>query len=261
MGTIDQPLALSLALCVIGTLVAGVRHRLLQVLLLLLFSAGVVVSQSRVGIVAFILVLVYVILRGPDGWKVKLPLLALTGTAGWLFALNSISEGLAQRFADDSGSSAARSDALVFFAGRWQDYLVAGGGISASYKLAEEGGLSTSLESSILMYAIDIGVVFALLYFGLMAVLIVVNWGQKRCPGLGMGALMGLLIMQSYSALATRSVVGILIWTILGMLVLAGNESRILSGRGTNLVSSPSNRSLPPAEVELAAAMRAVARR
>lgn len=257
MGTIDQPLALSLALCMIAPMVVGLRHAFLQAGLLVLFGGGVVVSQSRVGIVAFGLAVLYVVLRGSTSWRAKIPILAFLGVVSWLFIQSQLSTGLALRFVDDTGSKEARSEALAFFLGRWQDYLLAGGGMSASYKLSEKAGLPSSLESSILMYAVDIGVVFALLYFGLMAVLIVANLRQTVCLGLGIGALVGLLIVQSYSALATRSLAGILIWTFLGMLVVAGSQPRNEPGRKPESEEPPATSPLPPVEAELAAAMRA----
>ncbi|GER22670.1 hypothetical protein NCCP1664_11670 [Zafaria cholistanensis] len=267
MGTLDQPLALSLALCMIAPLAAGVRRPALQLVLLVLLGAGVLVSQSRLGIVTYALVAAFAVLRSRIPWQGKLSLAGLLATAAWFAAGSTVSAGVAQRFADDTGSAAARADAWGFFLTRWQDYLVAGEGISASYRVSEAGGLITSLESSVLMYAVDIGVVFALVYFGVMAGLIARNWRQQACPGLALGSVLGLLIVQTYSALATRSVAGILIWTMLALLVLAGRQSRTPEeprtpeegAAGTS--SGADGPRLRPIEAQLAAAMRAAAAR
>jgi len=261
MGTIDQPLALSLALCMIAPLVAGLRHPGLQLVMLVLFGAGVLASQSRLGIIAYALVAVFAVLRSRIPWQGKVPLTAILAGAAWFVAGSTLSAGVAQRFADDTGSTAARADALGFFLTRWQDFLVAGEGMSASYRVSAAGGLITSLESSILMYAVDIGVVFALLYFGVMAVLIARNWRQRACPGLALGSLMGLLIVQTYSALATRSVAGILIWTMLALLVLAGRQPGSLGADGAGARGGTAAPRLRPVEEQLAAAMRAAAAR
>jgi len=261
MGTIDQPLALSLALCMIAPLAAGLRRPVLQLALLVLFGAGVLASQSRLGLIAYALVAVFAVLRSHVPWRGKVPLAALLAAAAWLAAGSAMSAGVAQRFADDTGSAAARADALDLFLSRWQDYVVSGEGMSASYRVSSEGGLITSLESSILMYAVDIGMVFALLYFGVMAVLIARNWRQRACPGLAVGSLLGLLMVQTYSALATRSVAGILVWTMLAMLVLAGRQSRAPEAGTAGESSGAAGPRLRPAEAQLAAAMRAAAGR
>src|SRR4029453_9903896 len=50
MGTLDQPLALSLAIAVAAPLVAGLSRNLVQTLLLILMVVGVLITQSRVGL-------------------------------------------------------------------------------------------------------------------------------------------------------------------------------------------------------------------
>ncbi len=218
MGTTDHPLTLSLLLCVTAPLLVGLRRASVQLPLLALMGAGVVITQSRTGVVVIALVGVWVVLRAKVAAHVRLlSLCALTGGVA-AFLASGLVEGVAARFADDTGSAGARTDAFGFFAQTWQDYLVVGHGLTSSYQVAAVGGLRTSLESSFLMYAVDIGIVFAVLYFGAQAVLVGQAWaGRESLPGARVAALVALLLPHTYSALAARSAVGTVLWFALAL--------------------------------------------
>lgn len=223
MGVLDQPLTLSMAMCVLAPLVAGARA-VIQVPLLALMSTAVMVSQSRVGLVIFILVLAYLVLFSRTGPFAKVGMVLALAVAGAALLATPVAEGLLGRIEDDTGSFAARSEATVSFFASWTDYLFIGGGIGSSYGVAEESGLSTSLESSILMYSVDLGIVFAVLYFGVLLAFVVKYATRTGVRGLGLAALLAVLIPQTFSALATRSAAGILMWAVIAMLVAAGEN-------------------------------------
>lgn len=225
MGTLDQPLALSFVLSAIAPLLVGLRNAWLQLSLLVLFAVGVLVSQSRVGILVFAVITVYVVVRSRTRFVLKAFMMLALGAAGYLIFASSLVAGIQSRFADDTGSTAARQAAIGFFVDSWRQYLLAGDGISSSYQVGQAAGLGTSLESSILMYAIDIGIFFALLYFGAMGVIVLRAIWIQRAPGLVLAGILVVLIPQTYSALATRSVAGILVWTILAMVVVATDDA------------------------------------
>jgi hypothetical protein len=127
--------------------------------------------------------------------------------------------------ADDTGSSEARAKALEYFLSRWSDFAVAGQGIGSSYRVAVQAGLQSSFENPTLMYGVDFGILFAVLYFGSMAVLVVRGFRTGN-PGLALAGIMALVIPQTYSSLATRSAGGIIVWTVLAMVVIATDEAR-----------------------------------
>lgn len=218
MGTTDHPLTLSFLLCVTAPLLLGLRRASLQLSLLALLGAGVVITQSRTGVVVLGAVAVWVVLRANVAAHVRLlSLCALTGGVA-AFLASDLVEGVASRFADDTGSSGARADALGFFVQSWQDYAVVGHGLTSSYEVAAVGGLRTSLESSFLMYAVDIGVVFAVLYFGAQAVLVGQAWTNRAgLPGARLAALVALVLPHTYSALAARSAAGTILWVALAI--------------------------------------------
>ncbi|WP_182113262.1 MULTISPECIES: hypothetical protein [unclassified Actinotalea] len=218
MATFDHPLTLSMFLCVTAPLIVGLRRTSLQLALVTLFAAGVAITQSRSGVVVIAVVAVWVVLRSPAPAHARLlGLCALAGGAAALLS-TSLVEGVGERFADDTGSTGARTDALSFFGRTWREYAVVGHGLTSSYRIASQGGLATSLENSFLMYAVDIGTVFAVLYFGAQAVLVVRAWTRgDRLPGARQGALIAFLLPLTYSALASRSAVGMILWVALAL--------------------------------------------
>ncbi|MGK9146003.1 hypothetical protein KXS11_00035 [Plantibacter flavus] len=217
MGTLDQPLALSLAVCVVTPLLSGLRHWWVRIPLLALMFAGALVSQSRLGLIVMIVAALYVIGMSTRSAGARIVGLVFAAAAIVAAALSPLATGVLGRVQDDTGSTRARVLALDFFAREWPDYFITGQGISSSYRIGSAAGLGTSLESSILMYSIDIGILFALLYFGTMVYLLVVARRTVTMPGIMLAGVLAVIIPQTYSALATRSVAGVLVWAVIGI--------------------------------------------
>jgi len=228
MGTLDQPLALSLVVCVAAPLVAGLKRNSVQAVLLVLMIVGVLITQSRVGLAVLGVSVVLVVFFADRKPWVKAIMLAFVAGVAMVVMSSPLVVGVSERLADDTGSAQARALALEYFLTRWADYAVAGQGIGSSYRVAVQAGLETSFENPILMYSIDFGIFFAVLYFGLMLVLLLWNSAWHEYRGLTLAGLLAVVIPQTYSSLATRSVAGIVVWTILAMVVIAGDESRAL---------------------------------
>ncbi len=226
MGLLDQPLTLSLAACVVAPLTVSLRRLWLQVALLALFGAGVLVSQSRVGLIVLAAVILYVAVatRKPAAARVGL-LGVLAALVVWALS-GPLAEGLLNRLEDDNGSAAARTSAVLTVLKRWPEYLFEGQGVSGSYRVADQGGLGTSLENSFLMYGVDLGLFFSLLYFGLLTVLVLKNFRRTLPGGLAVAGLLAIAIPQTYSGLATRSAAAILLWTVVALIVAEGERSR-----------------------------------
>lgn len=220
MGTFDQPLALSFALCTLGALLIGIKRLAIQLPLLALFAAGVLTTQSRVGILIFLAVAVLVVLRSTAKSVAKAFMLCLLLGAGYFFSTSPLAEGVLGRFVDDTGSSQAREAATRFFLQVWPQFILTGGGMTSSYRVGETAGLGTSLESSILMYSIDVGILFALLYFGTMVFIVLRGLSAQVGGGLVLAGMLAVAIPQTYSSLATRSVAGVIVWTVLAMIVV-----------------------------------------
>ncbi|MHA7304963.1 hypothetical protein ACX80E_06925 [Arthrobacter sp. TMN-49] len=235
MGTFDQPLALSFALCTVAALLAGVRRLAIQLPLLALFATAVLTTQSRVGILIFLAVALLVVMRSTAKFLAKAFMLVVLVTAGYLFYDSPLAAGVLGRFVDDTGSGQAREAATRFFLDTWPQFILTGQGMTSSYQVGQTAGLGTSLESSILMYSIDVGVLFALMYFGSMVFIVLRGARAKIGGGLVLAGVLAVAIPQTYSSLATRSVAGIIVWTILALIVVATDARSAAGDRGTNV--------------------------
>jgi hypothetical protein len=232
MGTLDQPLALSLVLCAIVPLAAYIRRLSVLVPFLIVVVAGVMVTQARLGLVIVIGALVFTVGRSSFHRRVKATILLVLGAGVVALVLSPVGSGVLRRVSNDTGSSEARGEAYAVFFRDWSQYLLSGSGMTSSYAVSASAGLKTSFESSILMYAVDMGIVFAVLYFGALCVLVGVNASAHSVPGLTVAAGLVVFIPQTYSGLATRSVAGIFVWTVLAMIVVAGSRRSPVSVRG-----------------------------
>ena len=252
MGTTDSPLALAYLLCVAAALAIGIRNVALRFVLLGLYLVSVLITQSRTGVVIVCAVILYAVLRSSMAiWARGLAGLAVVAV-GYVLITSTLVVGFASRLADDTGSADARQRALAFIFGNWTGYLFAGEGLTASYTVARGAGLATSIESSILMYAVDVGWALALVYFGGQLGLILRHGFRHRLPGASIAALAAFALPQVSSALAWSNMSGTLLWTTLAVLVLAGTlrgqpEPGHTSGAPVAASIATSSRSYRPA--------------
>ncbi|MBG6191941.1 hypothetical protein IWX64_002910 [Arthrobacter sp. CAN_A212] len=255
MGTFDQPLALSLVLCALMPLLAGVRRLFLAVPMLALFMAGVMITQSRVGMIVASAGAVYAIAFSRHRRSIKALVLTLVGVGFVGLLASPLAAGILERVADDTGSTEARNKAYGVFARDWEQYFFTGQGVTSSYEISEYAGLQTSFESSVLMYAVDIGIFFAILYFGLLLFVVLRNHSRHHVPGLTIAGLVVAIIPHTYSGLATRSVAGVVVWTVVAMTVIAAQRSvgnpRIRTSAGQRPRSPADEDVLPDSAAQL----------
>jgi hypothetical protein len=228
MGTFDQPLALSLVLVVLAPMVAGIRRLWLAVPMLAVIVVGVVISQSRLGLGIVVVTVLYAVLFSKHAAALKLTVLAALAIGVYYLLLSPLVTGILARIADDTGSAEARNQAYRVFFHNWANYLFTGDGLTASYTVAEFAGLETSFESSFMMYAVDIGIVFAVLYFGGLLAVVLRSFGRHSVRGLSLAGLLVVLIPQTYSGVATRSVAGIVLWTVVAMVAVAASDRAVV---------------------------------
>lgn len=224
MGTTDHPLVLSMLLCASAPLVAGLRRASLQVGLLGLMAVAVLITQSRTAAVILPLTAIYVIFRSRAGAGAKVLLTTAVVGGGLGILASPLVDGLADRLTNDSGSTDARTKAALFFLDSINQFIVYGDGITTSFKVAALGGLKTSLESSILMYAIGIGVIATLIYFGAQVALVLSALGSDRLRGVLVSGVVLLIMPQTFSSLGTESVCGPFLWVMLA-LIASGRPS------------------------------------
>lgn len=228
MGTTDSPLILAYLLCLASAFALGLRNVALRFVLLGLYLVSVLITQSRTGVAVVCVVILYAVLRSRMVVWARVLAAAAVGAAGYILVTSTLVAGFASRLADDTGSADARQRALAFIFGNWTGYLFAGEGLTASYTVGRGAGLATSIESSILMYAVDVGWALALVYFGTQLMLIARHGFRHRLAGATSAALVAFVLPHVSSALAWSNLSGMLLWTTLALLVLAGT----LRGRG-----------------------------
>ncbi|PKQ22130.1 MAG: hypothetical protein CVT65_14935 [Actinobacteria bacterium HGW-Actinobacteria-5] len=225
MGTTDSPLILSLLLCAAAALTLGLRSNAARFSLLVLFSASTLVTQSRLGGFVMLAVLVLAVFRTRTSvWTRLLTAGGLVLAVIWLDS-SGLAGGLLSRLQNDTGSSQARERAARFFLGEWSDVFLSGHGLTASYQVARDAGLQTSIESSVLMYAIDVGLILAALYFGAQAVILLRYGLRGWLEGVFLSGVILLVLQNGSSALAFANLTGTLTWVVLG-LVMAGYSTR-----------------------------------
>jgi hypothetical protein len=191
------------------------RFAALTVLLL-----GMVTTQSRSGVAVVVLTAAYVLFRGRSGPVARIGGVvgALVG-GGWLLSSDIVS-GVTSRFADDTGSTEARVLALQAFLERLGSVAFTGEGLTSSYRFAIQEGLASSLESSFLMYTVDVGLLMALVYFGAQVAVLLRYGAGNPVPGAWLAATWVLVLPNLSSALAFSNLSGALLWSLLALLVL-----------------------------------------
>ncbi|NDV08154.1 hypothetical protein GXW84_27290 [Rhodococcus sp. IEGM 248] len=214
IGTSDSPLDLALILACGIPLTVVVKNDFIAYSISVLACAGIIVSESRQGVIYGALALVFVI-----GYRSRSIISAvMSSTLIFLifseFVFNQIGGGLAGRFnSDDGGSSRTRELATSFFIDNLQNYLVTGGGYGFSFSL-RGSLLSSSLENGYAIFVFDFGLpVVLLLTLIQVAILAVrrVDAGPYR-----LAAVLGVIMCFGYSSFATQSVAGLLVWTLIG---------------------------------------------
>lgn len=234
MGTADGPLVLALLLCVAAGLSLSLQRGVIRVPLLMLFLVGTLIAQARTGTAVLCLLLVYAVLRPAMAVWARALTSATIGTAGYLVLTSGLVSGLAGRIANDTGSSAARLRALQFAFDTAGSYLGVGRGLTSSYDVARNAGLQTSLESSLLMYVVDVGAVLAVLYFGLQIVLLVAYGRHGHLPGATVAALAAVGLQHLFSAVAGANLTGTLIWAALAIVVAGSHRAVLPNGQPGN---------------------------
>jgi hypothetical protein len=239
MGTADSPLVFAMLLCVAAGLSISLRSGVLRVPLLVLFLVGTLIAQARAGTAVLCLILVYAVLRPTMALWARALTSALFGGAAYVVLTSGLVSGIADRIANDSGSGAARLRALQFVAETVGSYVGVGRGLTSSYDVARNAGLRTSLESSFLMYVVDVGLILATLYFGLQLVLLLRYGRHGYLRGATVAALAAVGLQHVFSAVAGANLAGALIWAALAIVVAGSSDQPAAGPEGQRLRAVP----------------------
>jgi len=243
MGTTDNPLVFALLLCVAAGLSLSVRRSAVRVPLLMLFLVGTLIAQARAGTAVMCLIVVYALLRSTMVLWARVLTAVLLGAIAYFSLTSSLVAGIAERLANDTGSIAARLSALRFMTENVGSYVAVGRGLTASYDIGRDAGLETSLESSYLMYVIDVGLILATLYFGLQLALLLRYGRRGYLAGAATAALAGVGLQHVFSGVAGSNLTGTLVWAALAI-VVAGSFARTARPAEPSVQRAPAMRRL-----------------
>jgi hypothetical protein len=219
MGTTDSPLVLALLVCVAAPLTLGLRHSGLRLVAMIAMLLGAITSQSRFGVAVMCALLIYILIRGRMNLFSRILCIVLVAIAGRTILSSQLVSGISSRFTNDTGSTAARGLAWDAFVGQLHTIAFVGNGLTSNYRIATEAGLQTSLESSFLMYAVDVGLPLALLYFGSQILLTLRHGPRNHTEGAFIAAMIGISMQHTFSALGGSNLSGAVTWAVLGLLV------------------------------------------
>ena len=219
MGTTDSPLILSVLLCAAAALTLGLRSEVLRAALLILYLSSVLVTQSRVAAVVIAGVFALSVFRRQVSLLARILTAIGLGFAIWYIGTSGLAGGLLGRLENDTGSNMARGRAFDYALAQWDHYLISGTGLGSSYQFARNAGLESSLESSFLMYAVDAGILAAVIYFSAQVVILIKGGWRVRPLGMVLAGVLVVALQHASSALAFVNLVGSLGWLILGCVI------------------------------------------
>jgi hypothetical protein len=204
-GSLDHPLVLSLLLVVALPIAVTASRQLYAYAMTTLLFIGLLQSGSRAGLVLGILAIVPALIarRGNRVTNV----LGLLGVAAVLSALlvSGAGQTVLERFQQDAGSTALRSEAYSFFADNWASYVFTGGGYASSFDLKDSGALQSSLENAYIMLAVDAGIVAALVFTMMLLSIAIRSVVHHGVTGRSCAALAGLTCAATFSSFMVQS--------------------------------------------------------
>jgi len=246
MGTLDHPLVLALFLLICIPLVFSFRNVYVRAGSAAILMVGVLLTQSRLAAVGGALMLVILFFQSVSTRRARVVIVTVIGFALVAVALSPIGQTLIGRFQNDQGSNTRRFVALELFGSVWHEHIWGGSGFGSSYLLTEGASLKSSLENPVLMMAVDIGLVWAIIWVALQ-IGVALGLGpfsrlnRRRgthaalyIPGswlstlhLQFAAVAALLFTQSFSSTATESASAMLVWFVLALFAVARTNTRL----------------------------------
>ena len=132
LGTLDHPLTLSLLLVICIPLAVNLNRAAVQIPVVFLLITGVLLTQSRIGLVLAVIGLAFLLLRKRASSGTRIAAVAALAFGAVLFVQSDLAAGVALRLENDNGSANARALAVNFFFENIRNYILSGGGIGSS---------------------------------------------------------------------------------------------------------------------------------
>ena len=235
-GTLNHPLVLGMFLAVAMWCLWYIPKASVRLALAALFLAGINAAQARsaliIGIVGFFVVLAVAPLSASGGRSTShvaflrrlasIAAIAIGALLTWdeLVGSNVVRRFISTNSADDESAVLRRVAYGVFFE-HLHEFLMYGGGTASNFDYAREHGSRLSFENPIMAYTADFGLLAALLFFGVQAVIAVRAFRYQKGPDgsifLAMTAVAVIALTQGGSFVASNDASAMLLWLVLGL--------------------------------------------
>jgi len=222
-GLTDQPLALAFVLMIALPVVSSLKSWSLRVLLTFIMLAGVLLTQSRLGVAVAVLAVVFLVAQAETPLRRIGSTLTFAATI-FYFYRSDLYAGVQGRFEYDSGSTLARSYGWEFALDNWQPFWWTGGGAGSVYRTVREAGANTSLESAFTIYGFDFGFVGTVLFFSFL-IAAVIRARNVDLRGSRLAAGLALVVVQTYSSISTQSAAGCVFWLAIAFATCGGRTT------------------------------------
>lgn len=221
LGTTDHPLVLGAVMVIAIPLAVTFRRVWVQVVLIGLLVVGIFATESRTSLGLAAITIGLVVFRSSMNRRSRVLLLVGTATAVAMLAVSSLSAGVADRLADDGGSSSARVDAWRAGFGLSGSHFFSGDGTGANAGAAFYAGLGTTFENPFLMYLVDYGLVATVAYFAALIYTALVVRGKRVVPTSVYAVGVGIVSTLSFSSVATINNLGGILWFSVALAAVA----------------------------------------
>lgn len=231
-GTLDHPLVAALWLASAVPFAGVLTSVWLRTAVVAVLVAGIMQTGSRTGLVVAACCGIIVVIREGGRWFPKLLAASTMVLGGVVLFVGDFGSTLAQRFADDAGSSSVRFKVLELAGDIWPRTIVLGKGAGASEEVTRNALIGSTFENPFLMYMVDFGGLFAVLLVGGLVGLVVARPSGHRVPGARLAAF-GLLVgVLGFNSLSSNAAVGSILFTVIALAVSTREPESGLLRRG-----------------------------
>ncbi|MEH3154978.1 MAG: hypothetical protein PGN29_06385 [Gordonia paraffinivorans] len=221
-GTMDHPLVLGMFVAMCVPLIAYVRSTWMSVVLILLLSSGVALTQSRIAVVGGLLAAAYVLVFAARGGSKRVVMMCAGAMAGVVLTAAGAVAKVQERIVRDRGSTIARQYAWDYFGETWRNFIWSGVGNANQKSYFEAVGLTSSGESALVCLIVSFGLLLTVVLFG--AVLLVlarsIRYHHAITPGV-VTAGVAVASVQFFSSIGNADNSSGALWIALTLAIVA----------------------------------------
>ncbi len=221
-GTLDHPLTLGLLLAAGIPFVTYFHSRMITAAAVVILSAGIAVTQSRLAIVGAAVGILYLAIFRSKATLASFGYAAIAAVGYIALYQFGLFQGLTDRLANDGGSAEGRRRASLIFFENWDQFSVWGVGLDYTKEYFLRRGIPASSESAAFILIVGIGLPLTVLYFGLIIWMISrgIRQAQKLIPA-SFAAIAVFTMAQFYASISTQTAAGLILWALVGISLAA----------------------------------------